>query len=158
MKDVADLVASLYAKCHKGNFGNIFVPGRLQEIVMSSLLGHTISTTLSGADGYDERGECEYKTTTGKNIKGTYKGISIEDTWGKQQAYITKKLGDMNHYIGRFDNGLLVEVWKLDGQKVLDILMPRLYKQYHSTKHRKDPRPAVTLCKRDIYKYGERVL
>lgn len=158
MSRIAELAELLFSECAKFSMGNPLVPGRLQEIIMAHKLGHRISETVYGADAYDERGVCEYKSTIDRNISGTYSSISKQLTWEDQEAYHQKKFGDMNHYIGRFDDGLLVEVWKLDGNKVIDIITPSLYKQYTSTKHRKDPRLGTSLCKRDIYKYGERVL
>ena len=54
-------------------------------------LGHQISDTLAGADGIDEDGECEYKSTIGKSINGTYNGISVQPTWEEQVSYLEKE-------------------------------------------------------------------
>ena len=156
---IAELAEELFAECMKHDMGDPFVPGRLQEIIMAHKLGHRISETLAGADAYDQDGACEYKSTIKPNITGAYKGISKLPTWGEQVEYLNEKIaGCTNHYIARFENGILVEAWTLKGINVLNILLPRLRKQYISEKHKKDPRLAATLSMRDIYKYGERVI
>ena len=156
---VADLVAEIFNICTQYELGDPYrAPGRLQEIIMANTLGHRISDTLSGADGYDERGACEYKTTIGKNITGRYSSISVQATWDEQVKYHYKKFGNMNHYIGRFENARLIEVWKLDGDKVIELITPSIYKQFTNPSHRKDPRFSTNICMRDIYKYGERVI
>ena len=63
--------------------------GRSREIDMAIKLGHTISNTLAGADAYNRDGDpVEYKTTTGDTIKGTYNGISVQDSWEEQERYL----------------------------------------------------------------------
>lgn len=156
---IAQLAEELFAECMKHDMGDPFVPGRLQEIIMAHKLGHRISETLAGADAYDEAGACEYKSTTKSIITGAYKGISKLPTWDEQLQYLEEKIaGCTNHYIARFEEGVIVEAWKLKGADVLKILLPRLQKQYISEEHKKDPRLAVTLSKCDIYEYGERVI
>ncbi len=159
---IADLAAELFNECMQQGFGNPFVSGRLQEIIMAGALGHKISDTLSGADGYDERGACEYKTTSDKknkkNISGTYSSISVQATWDEQVDYLNQKFGNMNHYVGRFESGYLVEVWKLDGDKVIELITPSIYKQFTNPSHRKDPRFSTSLCMTEIYKHGERII
>ena len=156
---IAELAEELFAECMKHGMGDPFVPGRLQEIIMAHKLGHRISETLAGADAYDQDGACEYKSTIKSNITGAYKGISKFPTWEEQVEYLEQKIaGCTNHYIARFENGVLVEAWKLKGTDVLNILLPRLHKQYISEDHKKDPRLAVTLSKCDIYEYGERII
>lgn len=156
---IAELAEQLFAECAKHGMGDPFVPGRLQEIIMAHRLGHRISDTLPGADGYDHEGQCEYKSTIKHNITGAYKGISRHTTWEEQVAYLEEKIaGCKNHYIARFQDGVLVEAWTLKGRDVLNILLPRLQKQYISDVHKKDPRLAASLSKRDIYKYGMRLI
>lgn len=155
---VAELAAELFRECMQQGFGNPFVSGRLQEIIMAGALGHRISDTLSGADAFDERGACEYKTTIDKNISGTYSSISVQATWDEQVSYLEQKFGNMNHYIGRFERGILVEVWKLNGDKVIELITPSIYKQFTNPSHRKDPRFSTSVCKTDIYTYGERII
>lgn len=157
-KRIAELAAELYHECINNGLGNPFVPGRLQEIIMAGALNHRISETLSGADGYDERGACEYKTTIDKNISGTYSSISVQATWDEQVEYLNQKFGNMNHYIGRFEAGSLIEVWKLDGDKVIELITPSIYKQFNNPSHRKDPRFSTNICMTDIYKHGERII
>ena len=116
--------------CDENGWGDPFSYARAKEIDIAIQLGHKVSDTLSGADGYDEDGGCEYKSTIGKNINGTYNGISVQPTWSEQVEYLkNEKIGKYkNHYIARFDKGNIVEVWKLDGKTVLNILLPKLEK------------------------------
>ena len=124
--------------------------------MIANHLGHKKSTTYSGADGIDSDGECEYKSTIGKNINGTYNGISVQSTWKEQEKYLKEQKIEKykNHYIARFDKGEIVEVWKLDGTDVFNILLPKLKKKFHNISNKKDPRLGASLTKKEIYEYG----
>ena len=142
--------------CDENGWGDPFSYARAKEIDIAIQLGHKVSDTLSGADGYDEDGGCEYKSTIAKTIKGTYSGISVHPTWSEQVEYlINEKIGKYkNHYIARFDKGNIVEVWKLDGETVLNILLPKLENKYPTILEKKDPRLGASLTQKDIYDYG----
>ena len=142
--------------CDENGWGDPFSYARAKEIDIAIQLGHKVSDTLSGADGYDEDGGCEYKSTIGKNINGTYNGISVQPTWSEQVEYLkNEKIGKYkNHYIARFDKGNIVEVWKLDGKTVLNILLPKLENKYPTILEKKDPRLGASLTQKDIYDYG----
>tara|TARA_B100000780_G_scaffold53952_1_gene33650 strand:+ start:151 stop:645 length:495 start_codon:yes stop_codon:yes gene_type:complete len=142
--------------CDENGWGDPFSYARAKEIDIAIQLGHKVSDTLSGADGYDEDGGCEYKSTIGKNINGTYNGISVQPTWSEQVEYLkNEKIGKYkNHYIARFDKGNIVEVWKLDGETVLNILLPKLENKYPTILEKKDPRLGASLTQKDIYDYG----
>ena len=75
-----NLFEEMYNLCQENNWGDPFSYARSREIYMATVLGHKVAETFSGADGIDEVGECEYKSTTGKNVNGTYNGISVQDT------------------------------------------------------------------------------
>jgi len=85
--------------------------------------------------------------------------ISVQPTWEEQVEYLkNKKIAKYkNHYIARFKSGKIVEIWKLDGTDVLNILLPKLKKGFESTKNRKDPRLGASLTQKEIYKYGVKV-
>jgi len=137
--------------------GDPFSYGRAKEILTSIELEHEISETLSGADGIDQNGACEYKATSGKNISGTYNGISVQPTWEDQEKYLKEeKLGKYeNHYICRFEGGKgIVEIWKLSGKDVMTILIPKLKKKYDTVLDKKDPRLGASITKKDIHNYG----
>ena len=150
----------LYEVCERNGWGDPFSYARSKEILMAILLEHRVSSTLSGADGFDDDGEYEYKSTTDKTIKGTYNGISVQDTWDEQERYLVEdKIGKYaKHYFARFEDGKCVELWELDAQDVLSLLLPKLKKQYESDKKSKDPRLGATINKTEIYKYGRQVL
>ena len=114
----------------------------------------------SGEDAIDEDGGCEYKSTIGKSVNGTYNGISVQDTWELQEKYIVEdKIGKyQNHYYARFKGGKVEEVWKLGCDVVLDLLLPKIKKQFdEGTSHKKDPRIGVSIGQKEIESYGQRI-
>ena len=137
--------------------GDPFSYARSKEILTAIEMQHEISETLAEADGIDQAGDCEYKSTIGKSIKGSYTGISVQDTWEEQEEYLREeKIGKYeNHYISRFAGSKgIVEIWKLKGKDVLTILLPKLKKKFETVKNLKDPRLAADVTKKDILKYG----
>ena len=104
---------------------------------MAHFLKHKVAETYSGPDGIDCDGECEYKSTIDKNIKATYNGISVQDTWEKQVEYLTnEKIAKYkNHYFARFKiQGEIKEIYKMNGNKVLELLLPKLKNQFEKKK------------------------
>jgi hypothetical protein len=137
----------LYKLCKENSWGDPFSYARSREIHLANKLNHEVSKSLSGADAIDEDGECEYKTTIGKNISATYNGISVQETWEEQVKYLNKKkiCKYKNHYFARYDGAKICEVYKMDCQKVIDGLLPNLKKQFDKAWKGKDPRLGYTL-------------
>lgn len=157
-----ELFEEMYKLCGEQGWGDPFNYSRSREIHLAGILGHIIAKTFSGADAFDKNGECEYKSTTAKYINGTYNGISVQGTWEKQESYlIDEKIGKYaNHYIARYEGSKVVEVWKLASDDVLMILLPKLKKDWERKivgKH-KDPRLAANLTKKEIQKFGTRIV
>ena len=156
------LYEQMYELCQTEGWGDPFSYARSREIHMAGVLGHTIADDYSGADAFDEDGGCEYKSTIAKTINATYNGISVQSTWDEQERYILEdKIGKYaNHYYARYDGGKIAEIWKLDCQTVLGILMPKIKAQYPKKKNgnAKDPRIGVTVNQKEIKQYGTRVL
>lgn len=152
------LFEQMYQLCDNQGWGDPFSYARSREIHLAGLLGHTVADTYSGADAIDEDGECEYKSTIADSINGTYNGISVQDTWEEQERYLIEdKIGKYsNHYIARYENGKVVEVWKLDGNTVLGILLPKLKKDWERkiNGNQKDPRLSGKITKKEIYALG----
>ena len=154
-----ELYEEMYSLC-----GGIdpFSYARAREINMAATFGHTIADTYSGADAYDGNIPLEYKSTIGKSINATYNGISVQDSWEEQERYIIEdKIGKYPyHYYARFADGKIVEAWKLTGEKVLEILLPKIKRQYHKKKNgnAKDPRIGVTVSQKEIKANGERIM
>lgn len=154
------LYEELHDLCQEQGWGDPFSYARSREIYISAKLGHTISQTLSGADGYDEVGACEYKSTINHNINGAYNGISVQPTWEEQEKYLREeKIGKYaHHYICRFEGSQIVEAYRLTGEDVLTILLPKLKKKFPTASTKKDPRLGASLTKRDIYQYGVKLI
>ena len=62
------------------------------------------------------------------------------------------------HYFNRFQDGKLVESWRLTGQQVYDILLPKLEKKFDTVLTKKDPRLSADVTNTDILNSGVRVL
>jgi len=156
------LFEEMYNLCEEQGWGDPFSYARSREIHLAGILGHKVAETYSGADAVDEDGECEYKSTVAKSINGTYNGISVQDTWEEQERYLIEdKIGKYsNHYIARYDGGKVVEVWKLSGNDVLMILLPKLKKDWNRKikGNHKDPRLSGSLTKTAIYKFGTQIV
>ena len=159
-QEYARLYKSMAALCEQQGWGDPFSYARSKEILTSIELGHTVAETLSGADGYNQDGQpVEYKSTTGPKVKGSYTGISVQETWAKQVEYLRdeKILKYPEHYYSRFEGGQLVEAWRLTGQQVYDIILPKLKRKYPTVLNKKDPRLSADVTNTDIRKHGVRI-
>ena len=157
-----ELYEQLYTLCADQGWGDPFSYARSREIHMAGILGHKINDDYSGADAFDENGGCEYKSTIAKSINATYNGISVQDTWEDQERYLIEdKIGKYrNHYYARYEGAEVAEIWKLIAPNVLDIVLPKVKKQYPKKRsgNAKDPRIGVTVSRKEIYQMGEQVL
>ena len=157
-----DAFAALYEAAEEMNAGDPMSYAR-SEIHLACILGHSVADTYSGADAYEADGTpVEYKSTIGKNISATYNGISVQPTWEDQEAYLIEhKIGCYpRHYYARYEGPKVVEVWVMDSDTVLSLLLPKAEKQY-STKRNgkaKDPRIGVTISSGEIRKFGRRIV
>lgn len=155
------LYKQLWDLCQHNNWGDPFSYSRGKEIYIANLLKHKIAQTYSGPDGVDCDGECEYKSTTDeKNIKATYNGISVQETWEKQYEYLRdKKIAKYkNHYFARFNNGKIIEIYKMKGDRVLELLLPKLKKQFDNNHNKKDPRLGTSLSTSEIKNNSEQIM
>lgn len=158
-----DAFAALYEAAEEMNAGDPMSYARSREIHLACILGHSVADTYSGADAYEADGTpVEYKSTIGKNISATYNGISVQPTWEDQEAYLIEhKIGCYpRHYYARYEGAQVVEVWVMDSDTVLSLLLPKAEKQY-STKRNgkaKDPRIGVTISSGEIRKFGRRIV
>tara|TARA_B100000131_G_C17970273_1_gene554157 strand:- start:243 stop:743 length:501 start_codon:yes stop_codon:yes gene_type:complete len=149
--------------CEQEGWGDPFSYARSKEIYAACVLGHRMPgpSDYSGADAINEHGEeVEYKSTIGKSVKGSYTGISVQPTWQQQDKYLREeKLAKYpEHFYNRFDGGKLVESWKLTGQQVYEILLPKLRKKYPTILQKKDPRLSADITTGDLKQHGIRVL
>lgn len=162
------LFEEMYNLCEEQGWGDPFSYARSREIHLAGILGHKVAETYSGADAWEWNQNksqfvpVEYKSTVAKYINGTYNGISVQDTWEEQERYLIEdKIGKYsNHYIARYSSGKVVEVWKLSGNDVLMILLPKLKKDWNRKikGNHADPRLSANLTKTAIHKYGTQVL
>lgn len=145
----------------ENNLGDLFSYSRAKEVLIAEALGHTVATTYSGADGYDQNGNpVEYKSTVGKKISATYNGISVQSTWKEQVEYLQKeKIGKYaHHYFARFEGTDIKEMYRLTAEQVLSLLLPSLEKQFNSTVKRKDPRLGYGIRESKIKAYGKKIV
>jgi hypothetical protein len=153
---------TMWEVCKDQNWGDPFNYNRAKEIYTSIELKHVVSTKYEGADATDDDGEAEYKSTISQRVNGTYNGISRHETWEDQVEYLkTKKIAKYkNHYFARFDREhmTIAECWRLSGDTVLDVLLPKLEKKFFAKKQNKDPRLGATVSMTEIKKYGEQLI
>ena len=156
------LFERMYDLCKEQEWGDPGSYARSREIYMAIKFNHQVATTYSGADAFDGDKPVEYKSTIAKTINGTYNGISVQDTLEEQERYIIEdKIGKYpQHYYARFDTGKIVEAWKLNSDKVLDILLPKIIKQYPKKKNGggKDTRIGVTVSQKEIKENGSQII
>lgn len=153
-----NLFQTMHKLCKMREWGDCFNYARSREILIANTLGHTIGSTYSGCDGYDSQYKYEYKSTIGK-LKSTYSGIMKQKNWDEQIDYLkNEKIGPYRHIFVRFnDNGEIEEFWEMDADKIISLITPKLYRQFNSTKLRRDPRLSATLSGREIRKFGIKI-
>ena len=71
------------------------------------------------------------KSTTAKDVKGSYTGLSSFETWDEMKTYIvTQKIGPYTHFYNRFQGSRLIESWTVGGNIVSQIILGKLRKLY----------------------------
>jgi len=156
-----ELYEEMAQVCDEQGWGDPFSYARSKEIYAATVLGHTVATTFSGADAFNQANQpVEYKSTIGKNCKGSYTGISVQQTWEEQKRYLfEEKLAKYpEHYYNRFNAGKLVESWMMRGDDVFDVLTPKLEAKYPDVLTKKDPRLSANVSWREIKQYGTKVI
>mgnify|MGYP003316182126 CR=1 FL=1 len=145
-EEFASLFERMYQLCNENNWGDPFNYSRAREIHMANTLGHQLADNYSGADAIDQDGECEYKSTISPKINATYNGISVKPTWEEQVLYLqNEKIGKYhNHYYARYQQGTIVEIYKMTGEKVLDYAIPKLETKYNGQRGA-DPRLGICI-------------
>ena len=147
--------------CEEQEWGDPFSYARSKEIYAAGVLGHRVADTYSGADAINKKDEgCEYKSTIGPRCKGAYTGISVHPTWDEQDRYLyEEKLAKYpEHYYNRFEEGRMVESWKMKGTDVYAVLQPKLKKKFSDVLKKKDPRLSANVTWTEIQKFGTRVI
>jgi hypothetical protein len=156
-----ELYTEMAKLCAEQGWGDPFSYARSKEILTAITLGHTVSEALAGADGYNQNGEpVEYKSTTGRKPKGAYTGISVHQTWYDQAKYLQEEkiLKYPEHYYSRYENGKIAEIWMMTGEKVYEVLMPKLHRKWMNTDlKRKDPRLSADVTWSEIQRHGRQV-
>jgi len=156
------LYENMVTLCSEQKWGDPFSYARGKEIFASFSLGHSVSNGWKGGgDAVNKKGkEVEYKSTTQKKVQGSYTGISVQPTWQEQVRYLKEeKIAKYpEHYYNRFENGKLVESWMLPGEKVLELLLPKLERKFSTVLQKKDPRLSATVTTREILTHGKRVI
>ena len=100
----------------------------------------------------------ECRSTPDSMIFSSDGASPIADFWEEQERYLKEdKIGKYrNHYYARYEGGKGVEIWKLNAEDVLRIILPKAKKQYPKKRagNAKDPRIGVTISRREIHQYG----
>ena len=159
-KELKEAMDTVWSICKELDYGDPFSFARGKEIYTALALGHQVSSTLSGADAYLPTGEpVEYKSTTDKNPKGSYTGISVKPTWEQQDEYLYKKkiACYTKHFFSRYD-GPLAEVWEMSGEDAYRVLKPKLKASYPTTLNKNDPRLSAGISWTDIKNFGKKVI
>lgn len=145
-EEFASLFERMYQLCNENNWGDPFNYSRAREIHMANTLGHQLADNYSGADAIDQDGECEYKSTICPRINATYNGISVKPTWEEQVLYLqNEKIGKYhNHYYARYQQGTIVEIYKMTADKVLEFVIPKLESKYNGQRGA-DPRLGISI-------------
>ena len=160
-KEYRKLYERMAQLCEEQGWGDPFSYARSKEIYAATVLEHRVANTFSGADAFNQKNEpVEYKSTIANHCKGSYTGISVQETWEKQDRYLLKeKLAKYpEHYYNRFEGGRLVESWKMSGQNVYNILTPKLEAKYPDVLTKKDPRLSANVSWTEIKQYGTKVI
>ena len=160
-QEYCKLYERLAQLCEENGLGDPFSYARSKEIYAAFVLGHRVADTFSGGDAVNQNGdEVEYKSTIGKNCKGSYTGISVQTTWEEQKRYLfEEKLAKYpEHYYNRFSEGKLVESWMMSGQDVYNILTPKLKSKFATVLSKKDPRLSANITWSEIKQYGTKVI
>lgn len=147
--------------CTQQGWGDPFSYARSKEIYAATVLGHTVANTFSGADAINQRGEeVEYKSTTAKNCKGSYTGVSVQSSWEEQERYLREeKIAKYpEHYYNRFDNGRLAESWVIPGDVVHETLLPKFKSKFSTVLEKKDPRLSANVSWSEIRKLGKKII
>jgi hypothetical protein len=152
-----NLYESMAQLCADQGWGDPFSYARSKEIYAATVLGHNVAQTFSGADAFNQQGDpVEYKSTINKNNKGSYTGISVQPTWEEQERYLREeKLAKYSeHYYNRFEDGKLAESWKMSGEDVFNLLLPKLKAKFPTVLTKKDPRLSANITWKEIQDKG----
>jgi hypothetical protein len=161
LERIKELLLEIDTICKEDGIGDIFSYSKVKEVLIAAQLGHVVCSEFSGADGIEPNGDgAEYKSTIGKRISGTYNGISVQSTWELQVEYLKRdKIGKYpNHYFARFDGSVIVELWKMSSDDVLNCLIPKLKRAYHSVSNKKDPRLGASVYMSEIKRFGTKLI
>jgi len=163
MKDAVECIKKLVDIFDELGLGDPFAAGRAREAILADFLSHELGDELHGCDAYNKEGDLfEYKTKTDDfPIAGRY-DVSSQPTWDDQVKYLQEEkiANNAKHYYATFTKKFdLTQVWEIDGDKVLELLLPKLNNKYHQDKtNLKVQNLHATLTAKDIRENGKRIL
>ena len=135
---------------------------RVRELVSNIFLDLNMPQKYAGPDGIDSEGNgVEHKSTIAEEIKGNYRGLSYDEDFQVQREIVEKKILKLpKHYYTRFKRNSteIEEVWELDAEKVVDLIIPKLEKQHPGLRGKRDPRPSACVTKKEITTFGRKLL
>jgi len=142
--------------------GDPFGPGRAREIILAGILGHKIGDTLHGIDAQSFCGKktYEYKTSLSTTYLTPRYDVSWCDTWENQVEYLklNKIANHEFHFFASFTIfGEVTAIYKMSGEKVLELLLPKLQRKFYAPKKRSGVLYA-SLSEKDLRKHAEKIL
>jgi len=83
-------------------------------------------------------------TVLGHNVAQTFSGADAEEKLAKYSE----------HYYNRFEDGKLAESWKMSGEDVFNLLLPKLKAKFPTVLTKKDPRLSANITWKEIQDKG----
>lgn len=138
---------------------------RLGEVMASIELGLNWNAGFDGKDATDSEGNpVELKSTTRKNINGTYNGLSVFQHREDFVDYIHDKYPDnTRHIFTRKVQGRVEEAYELSNEAVLNIILAKTFRFWDEegmwiVNDRKDQRVGCNVCMTEIKKHGTQLV
>ena len=151
--------AELVQIANQMDVGDPFGAGRAREIILSGILGHKIGSDLHGIDAESFCGKetYEYKTSLSTKYLTPRYDVSWCDTWENQIEYLKQnKIANHEfHFFASFTIlGEVTAIYKMSGDKVLELLLPKLQRKFYAPKKRSGVLYA-SLSEKDLREHAE---
>lgn len=161
-KEFAKKYAELVQLAHLMDVGDPFGAGRAREIILSGILEHKIGDKLHGIDAqsFCATKTYEYKTWLDSCYPTARYDVSWCDTWENQVEYLkhNKIANHEFHFFASFTVfGEVTAIYKMSGEKVLELLLPKLQRKFYAPKKRSGVLYA-SLTQKDLREHAEKII